>query len=266
MGSQIHLGGTARSPGDVEYLNKLGLRFAEIPITDQREFSDHRGEYQALRENLGIYYLCHGPREGDPNDTEALEKTYLPKLMQILPIMHELDMRLMSIHLWLDARFVTPGTIAYKIGLLRRVVDRATEMGITVCLENLSETASNLRGVFKALPLLSLTLDLGHAQLLSEHNTSFGFLERYPERIGHIHVHDNRGGTSPADDLHLPVGEGIVDFERIFQRLKEIGYQRTITLELRPEEIKRNLVRVKQLLRNAGFQISELIQQPEKVA
>ena len=175
--------------------------------------------------------------------------------MQILPIMRELDMRLFSIHLWLDPRFVSPETFAFKIGLLGRVVDRAKEMGITVCLENLSETASHLAGVFEAVPLLNLTLDLGHAQLLSKQNTSLGFLDRHPDRIKHIHIHDNRGGNSPGDDLHLPVGDGMVDFERIFQRLKEIGYQKTITLELRPEEIERNLVEVKQLLRNAGFQI-----------
>jgi sugar phosphate isomerase/epimerase len=81
-----------------------------------------------------------------------------------------------------------------------------------------------------------------------EVNTSVGFIERYPERIGHVHVHDNKGGDSALDDLHLVPGEGIIDFDRIFERLKEMAYDRTMTLELKPPEIARCLGDVKTLL------------------
>jgi len=256
VGNTIHLGGTARSPDDVRRLHALGLSFAEIPISDTGKFSNHIAAYQDLRKKLGIYYLCHGPREGDPNNPETLESTYLPKLMEILVIMSELDMMVLTVHLWVDARFVSPELIDYKIGFLRRVIDRAKEVGITICLENLSETASHLASVFKALPDLGLTLDLGHAQLLAEKNTAIGILDQYPDRIKHLHIHDNRGGNSPSEDLHLPVGEGIVDFEAIFQKLNDIGYQETITLELKPAEIEENLSKVIQLFRTAGFLIS----------
>ncbi|MBW1869458.1 MAG: hypothetical protein JRI73_09255, partial [Deltaproteobacteria bacterium] len=67
----IHLGGTARSSDDVIRLNELGLRFAEIPIIKPEQFLDRIGDYNALREELSIYYLCHGPREGDPNNTDT---------------------------------------------------------------------------------------------------------------------------------------------------------------------------------------------------
>ena len=247
--NKIHLGGTARSPEQVVALYDLGLQFAEIPITNPDSFLAHERTYRTLKEDLGLYYLCHGPREGDPNDTEALEKTYLPKLFKILSVMPNLDMRLLTIHLWLDPRFVTQESVAYKIGILKRLTERAKGMGITVCLENLSENATHLSGVFKALPYLNLTLDLAHAQLLSKQNTSYGFFEAYPERIKHIHMHDNYGGDSPEDDLHLPVGEGVVDFKKIFQKLKEIGYRRTITLELGPLEIRECLSYVKKLVR-----------------
>lgn len=256
MKNKIHLGGTARCPDDVRRLKGLGLQFAEIPIVDPDKFAGSIGEYQTLKKNSDIYYLCHGPREGNANDPETLENTYFPKLMQILAIMPELDMRLLTIHLWLDARFVKHELMAYKIEFLRRVIDRAKETGTTVCLENLSETASHMEGIFKALPELSMTLDLGHAKLLTEGNTAFGFLDQYPDRIKHIHLHDNRGGNSASEDLHLPVGEGIVDFSGIFKRLNEIGYQKTITLELNPGEIEKNLGDVRQLLQNAGFLIS----------
>ena len=251
--TNIHLGGTARSSDDVVLLNELGLQFAEIPITNPEKFLSHIENYQDLREDLGLYYLCHGPREGDPNNADTLENTYLPKLMHILSIMPRLEMRLLTIHLWLDPRFVKPDLIAYKVGFLKSVLQTAGDSDITVCIENLSETAEHMAPIFDALPSLNLTLDLGHAQLLSDKNTSFGFIDKFPDRIRHIHLHDNLGGNSQIDDLHLPVGKGVVDFDAIFPSLYQIGYRRTITLELKPEEIRDNLDRVKQLLNASGF-------------
>jgi sugar phosphate isomerase/epimerase len=162
--------------------------------------------------------------------------------------MPELEMRILTIHLWADPRFLGSKTIDFKITFLERLIDRAEASGITICLENLSESATHLAGLFKALPALNLTLDLAHAQLLSQENTSFGFMERFPERIKHIHIHDNRGGNSPADDLHLPVGDGTIDFKGIFQKLKAIDYHGTMTLELPPREIRKCINYVKELI------------------
>ena len=248
---RIRLGGTARSPDDVISLYKLGLEFAEISITEPTNFHLLQNEYLTRSGETGLYYLCHGPREGDPNNIHTLETIYFPKLLQILSIMSELEMGLLTLHLWLDPRFVLEETIAYKIGFLKRLTERAGGGGITVCLENLSENADQLTRVFAAVPALNLTLDLGHAELLSKENTSFGFLEKCPDRIKHIHLHDNHGGTSPDDDLHLPVGEGKIDFHKIFQRLHAVHYKETMTLELRPDQIKSCLGYVKHLVNPA---------------
>jgi len=244
----IHLGGTARSPEDVTALYELGLQFAEIPIIDPDKIISLKEAYKDLSQRTGLYYLCHGPREGDPNDTETLEVSYLPKLIRVLNIMPELDMRFLTVHLWMDPRFIRPKAISYKVGFLKRLIDLGREAGIEICLENLSETSNHLSDVFKALPHLNLTLDIGHAQLLSSRNTSYGFIDRFPERIKHVHIHDNYGGESPEDDLHLPVGKGIVEFEKILRKLKTIGYGRTFTLELRPAQIKDCLAYVKKML------------------
>ena len=250
---RIHLGGTARDVEDVRRLHNLGLQFAEIPIHDPKEFSNLLKAYKDVKDRLDIYYLCHGPREGDPNDMRALEKVYLPKIFETLPLMAELGMPLLTLHLWFDARFVSEEVITFKIGLLREIIKKATDLEITVCVENLSETASHMVAPFTDLPLLNLTLDVGHAQLLAETNTSYGFIERYPERIKHVHLHDNRGGDSYRDDLHLLPGEGIVDFDKVFGKLKDMNYDRTITLELIPSEIAKCLRHVKEWLSRSGL-------------
>ncbi len=229
-------------------LHEMGLRFAEITIVNPADFRFLLDKYRALPRLTDFFYLCHGPAEGDPNDMHTLETIYFPKLLHVLDIMPELEMRLLTLHLWMDPRFVREETIAYKIGFLKRVMERASGNGIIVCLENLSENAVHLAEVFAAVPRLNLTLDLGHAELLSKENTSFGFLENYPDRIKHIHLHDNHGGNSPDDDLHLPVGEGKIDFRKIFQRLHAVHYRGTITLELRPGQIESCLGHVRRLV------------------
>jgi sugar phosphate isomerase/epimerase len=39
---------------------------------------------------------------------------------------------------------------------------------------------------------------------------------------------------SVKDDLHLPLGEGIVDYPGIFTLLKRKAYTSTITMEVKP--------------------------------
>ncbi|MFW6099735.1 MAG: hypothetical protein ACOC79_04480 [Thermodesulfobacteriota bacterium] len=46
---------------------------------------------------------------------------------------------------------------------------------------------------FAALPRLYITLDVGHAQLLTKQNTAPDLIDRFLDRIKHIQVHDNRG-------------------------------------------------------------------------
>jgi sugar phosphate isomerase/epimerase len=157
-------------------------------------------------------------------------------------------MSLLTLHLWMDRRFVKAHVIDCKIELLKRIIDKAREKKTTICLENLSENWHDLKCPFSQLPLLNLTLDVGHAELLRKENTSFGFIKKYPDRIKHVHLHDNLGGDTPDSDLHLPPGKGSVEFKDIFDALNRIDYNKTATLELKPREIKTCLEFVRKLI------------------
>ena len=245
---KIDLGGTARSPEDVASLFDLGLAFAEIPITNPSKFLTLVPLYESLQKKLGLYYLCHGPKEGDPSDVEALNGVYLPKVLALLPIMQSLAMRLLTVHLWLDRRYVRKNALDSKLGILKKMVEKAADYAVTVCIENLSEEAGDLELAFHEIPSLMMTLDLGHGELLCEENRSLDFIEKFPQKIKHVHLHDNRGGSSPTDDLHLPPGEGLIDLKGLFEALRRIPYDRTVTLELKPHEIRRCLAYVSELV------------------
>jgi len=246
---EITLGGTARNPEDVRLLHNLRLKFAEIPINNVIKFKENVKDYINVKEKTGLYFLCHGPREGNPNNIDSLKRDYLPHVLEVLEIMPILNMSLLTLHLWMDRRFVKAEVIDFKIELLQKIINKAREKNILICLENLSENWHDLKVAIDKLPLLNLTLDVGHGLLLRKENTSFTIIKKYPERIKHIHLHDNLGGSSPEDDLHLPPGKGIVDFKNIFNSLRTIGYRGTATLELKPFEIKTCLEFVKKFLR-----------------
>ena len=244
----IALGGTARSPEDVTALYDLGLDFAEVSLKDMDTFTRSISDFIELRSKTNLFYLCHGPNEGDPNDTTYLREHYLPRILEILDIMPKLNISLLTLHLWIDHRFVKAPVIDLKIELLRQIIEKARKKNITICLENLSEDFKDLHKAFKALPQLFLTLDIGHAQLLRPKTTAFDLIAAHPHRIKHLHLHDNMGGNTVNDDLHLPVGDGNVDFLGILGALKEAGYTGTATLELKAEAIKRCLPFVRTLL------------------
>jgi len=80
---KIALGGTARNPEDVAVLHDLRLEFAEIPIANLIYFKKNINKFLKLKEKTGLYCLCHGPREGNPNNIDSLKRDYLPQLCLI---------------------------------------------------------------------------------------------------------------------------------------------------------------------------------------
>ena len=130
--------------------------------------------------------------------------------------------------------FHTRGQMTFeeKTHILGGLQHGAAENGIVLCLENTEETIDVLKSVFMEVPELRFCLDIGHANLSS--NDPLAFLDAFNERLDHIHVSDNKGGDTERDDLHLPPGEGTIDFQRIFNGLKRQGYGKTVTLEIHP--------------------------------
>ena len=79
------------------------------------------------------------------------------------------------------------------------------------------------------LPELGLHLDIGHANLLTDRNTTTELLTAYGARVRHVHLHDNKGGS---EDLHLPLGAGTIEVAHYVHLLQASGYDGTITLEV----------------------------------
>lgn len=233
------IGGRAHSLELIHAVGALGLPFAEISLKDPDEIERQIDELIAIRAQYALTYLAHYPNEDNPFDPSILAERFVPRMQRLLDLSQALDIHKGTIHFWMDRRWVAPDLAARKIELLAAMTAYAARRGVVLCLENLSERHDSFAPVFEAIPELRMTLDIGHGQLLARQNTAFGFIEHHFARIAHLHVHDNRGGTSVADDLHLPLGEGTVEYGRIFDLLRGRGYHGTITMEIKPGDMPR---------------------------
>lgn len=244
----MYYGGHVREIEDIGELKSLGMDFGEVVIKNEASRSYWGSNKISSNAGDGFFLLAHGPHEGNPNSLENLEKNYLPALRETVLTARRMGINFLTTHLWMDSRYVSAEIISAKIRALNELREFGRQEGVTVSLENLSESRADLEAILSVIPDLALTLDIGHAELLTDLNRSFEIISDFGHSIKHLHVHDNRGGVGVKDDLHLPLGEGIIDFEGIFRELHERGYDRTITLELKPEEIKSSLIFLRNLI------------------
>ncbi len=117
---------------------------------------------------------------------------------------------------------------------LKELCSHAKRAGIPLMLENVFELSPDLHvEIFKRFSPdeVNFCLDVGHVYAFSKKDLSF-WLERVGERIGQLHLHDNKG----SDDEHLAPGEGIIDFEFLFSWLSKRGIKPLITLEAHDEK------------------------------
>jgi len=76
-------------------------------------------------------------------------------------------------------------------------------------------------------PLFGLTIDIGHLHCLGETPIA-DHQRRWRKLLWNVHIEDMRRGVHE----HLPFGEGEINFQPVFQALKEVGYAGGIHVEL----------------------------------
>ena len=234
----MKIGARAYTIDDIRFLGEAGFNFAEIDWKDPDKIIDLLPKLTQLKATYGIAYLAHGPNEPTPFDADEIHEKMTPTLNRLMDLAPALDITLHTQHLWMDSRFINSETRQRKRELLKIWTEKATSKGINLCIENLSEKVDDFAPAFDAIPDLFMTLDLGHGELLTDNNTSFDFISQYPHRIRHVHLHDNHGGNSVKDDLHLPIGEGKINFETILANLRLSGYDNGLSLELKQPHVK----------------------------
>ena len=121
--------------------------------------------------------------------------------------------------------------IAQNVEALAKLAAIASRNGMKVMVENTPSfsRAAQIKPLMEAVPEAEFLLDIGHANVGTLYNRTEELLANFGNRLGHVHVSDNRGGL---DDQHLPLGVGNINWEKKVRTLKRVGYDGTITIEV----------------------------------
>jgi len=228
---------------EIEVVAEMGFDYVELtmdaPMAHHRVLQEQKDAVLSALRRLGLGLVCHLPTFVSAADlTPGLREASVRELVESLETSKALGAEKAVLH------------PAHAAGLARRALElfrehmreslstvllAAQSLGVRVVLENMPPGACSLSepehftDVFHRFPHLEMTLDLGHAHIDSPgEQRNLAFIERFADRIGHVHASDNRGSS----DDHLPVGVGGLDFPRVIRALQEIGYDDTMTLEV----------------------------------
>jgi len=227
---------------EIAEIGEMGFDYVEVTM-DPPEALPQKilGQKRGILETLDRYRMgamAHLPTFVWTSDLyESLRKASLQENFLALEASAELGIEKVVLHPGFITglgKFVLDKAKEYAMESLEAILKKAVNLNITLCIENMFPQAHFLsqpyefQAVFNSFPELRLTLDVGHANLGGGKNRSSEFIRLHGYRIGHLHVNDNFG----KEDSHLPIGAGIIDFERILRELKEVQYDETTTLEV----------------------------------
>jgi sugar phosphate isomerase/epimerase len=225
---------------EIEWMAEMGLEFVDLTL-EPPAAAVWRINPTAIKkaiEKVHFRVVGHTPYYLPfCSPFESLRKAAVEEMKACLRAFAEIGARYINIHPdrhapMHDRKFI----IERNIRSLEELIPLAQSLGQEIMIENLPGSFNNVQQLgelLDPLPALGLHLDIGHSNLMVEHNTSTEILTRYGNRLRHVHLHDNKGGSA---DLHLPLGTGNLKLETELTALKASGYDQTITLEVFSED------------------------------
>jgi len=227
---------------EIEEIGEMGFDYVELtmdpPEATPQKILAQKKPIQDLLHRYGMGIIGHLPTFVWTSDLyESLRKVSIQETLDALEAGVELGIEKVVLHPGYISglgKFILDKAKGYGMESIKTLLNKATSLGMTLCIENMFPQAHFLskphefQEVFESFPDLRLALDIGHANLGGGKNKSSEFIHQYGYRISHIHANDNFG----KEDNHLPVGAGIIDFEKILKELNEAQYDETLTLEV----------------------------------
>jgi len=144
---------------------------------------------------------------------------------------------------------LTPGYRESKRSEILELIKFCKKQGLIPCLENLPSEVPRYNKPeefdFLVKKGAYLTIDTGHAVTVKVDPISF--IERFRKNIKHIHLQD---GLAGMPDKHYALGDGMLDYVKFLNKLKEIKFKDFVILELVSEDdVIKSLNRLKEFIK-----------------
>lgn len=221
---------------EIDWIAEMGLEFVDLTL-EPPAAAVWNVDVEAVRATLEkhnfpvvghtAYYLPLA------SPFESIRHAAVEELKRCVEAFGKIGAKWMNIHPDQTAPMHDRSYVIHRnIQSLQEIGQVARDCGIGLMIENLPghyNTVCQLAPLLDALPELGFHLDIGHSNLMVEHNSADELIATYGSRLQHVHLHDNKGGDK---DLHMPLGTGTVNFPRYIRALRTRGYDGTITLEV----------------------------------
>jgi sugar phosphate isomerase/epimerase len=229
---------------------------AYIEIVDEGFHALNRRRVQVLSElaaSYGLKYTVHAPF-ADINiasPSKPLLNTMLKRLKKSILYASALNSQVWVFHPGLKTGISTfyPGKEwARNLKTARLLFKSANAHGVEAAIENVPDpfpfimkSMEDFKRFYSGVnENIGLVLDIGHANINKQIEL---LLTTFADKIVHIHAHDNYGKS----DQHLGIGYGNVNWEKVANLVREISYDKIITIES-VEHVDESVHKLKRLL------------------
>jgi len=205
-----------------------------------------------IGESYGLKYSVHAPF-ADVNiasPSRLMLKAMLKRLERSIACTNDLNGQVWVFHPGLKtgiSMFYPGMDWLQNLKTTQSLFKIATDYGVKIAIENVPEpypfimkSVEDFRRFYREfVENIGFVFDIGHANLNGQIER---FLTTFPDKIVHIHAHDNNG----KGDQHLGIGHGTVDWNKVATLIKRICYGHAVVVESF-EHIENSLHKMKQL-------------------
>lgn len=183
------------------------------------------------------------------SSNESIRRASIKEIKNSMDLAVKIDASVVVVHpghMAFLARKFKEKIIANSLNSLGECSEYAEDMGIKMCVENMPDMegmfCKDLEELHKLTKEINayMTLDVGHAHNMS---VSIENMLKY-DNLEHIHLSDNDGSF----DNHDAIGSKNIDFQSLFNGLKEIDFRGICVIEVKQQdEILESLNYIKNL-------------------
>ena len=228
----------------IDYQNFVNIEsdFFKLP---EDEFIAEILEQKAAFSSHGLRISqAHAPwRSPKDNDPEE-RKRWILAMKKAIRGTHALDCRRFVVHPlmpYMDTAEHPDEVWAMNEQFLAELADYAKDYNVTVCFENMPFTVFPISTPEHCVKMvdklgrdnLKICLDTGHAAIFEGKDVA-NAVRTIGHRLEALHIHDNMG----ENDEHLYPGYGIIDWDEFALALREVGFNKVISLETCPRDGK----------------------------
>lgn len=232
-------------------LDRIGEKEINCEIYVDGKALDNYSEPEIERinstfEKCGILKIVHGPfLDLNPGSRDPkIQGLTLERFVAAFKFCKKIKTNHIVLHSGFDPIFYKNASelfLKLSIPIWKEVLKAAAEEKIVIALENsIDPSPEIIVNLLEELssPHLEACFDAGHYNVFGQ-KSIWEALEEYPRNsIGELHLSDNKGDF----DNHLALGEGDIDYKRLFMEIEKRGREPILTSEPHsPEDIGKNL-------------------------